>query len=348
MDDRLTHLPEGVSAVLYRYRLPLAAALPGTGALSDREGILLRLRDATGREGWGEAAPLPGFSGESINQVVNAARWWRRGELSTGPPTLAFAVDSALLDLVSQEHGKTTVDYLGPHREHIDVNALLSGDEDLDDAAQRFRRRGVQVVKVKVGRKRIDEDAERVHRLRAMLPGDVSLRLDANRAWRLSEAKAFFRALGGTPIEYIEEPLIEPDLLAELAHQLNVPIALDETTREMQPEALADLPWCHAIVLKPSLLGSLARYRAWVDAARNGRIRVVLSGAFESGVALQMLIALAAALPEPSACGFAPYGRLAEDVLHPRIDVASARIDVRDATTRRTVRYEALAEVTAA
>src|SRR5258708_4847581 len=49
------------------YRLPLRAPLrTAHGAWTEREGILVRLEDETGRVGYGEVAPLPWFGTETL------------------------------------------------------------------------------------------------------------------------------------------------------------------------------------------------------------------------------------------------------------------------------------------
>ena len=60
---------------LYRYSLPLRRPLTLKGVtLQRREGLLLRLSGDDGSEGWGETAPLPGFSEESLDEATVQAR----------------------------------------------------------------------------------------------------------------------------------------------------------------------------------------------------------------------------------------------------------------------------------
>lgn len=58
----------------YRYELPLAKPFRTAGRTwLSRQGVLLRL-EHEGLTAWGEAAPLPGFSGESIAEVAALVR----------------------------------------------------------------------------------------------------------------------------------------------------------------------------------------------------------------------------------------------------------------------------------
>ena len=55
---------------VYRYTLPLKEPLTLRGeTFAEREGLLLRVESDTGAHGWGEAAPLPGFSTENCDQA---------------------------------------------------------------------------------------------------------------------------------------------------------------------------------------------------------------------------------------------------------------------------------------
>ncbi|MCV6005021.1 hypothetical protein OFO99_36850, partial [Escherichia coli] len=59
---------------VYRYALPLVAPVRvGAGVLRRREGLLVRL-EAGGASGWGEAAPLPGFSRETLGEAARTLR----------------------------------------------------------------------------------------------------------------------------------------------------------------------------------------------------------------------------------------------------------------------------------
>ena len=98
-----------------------------------RKGFLLRLRDSTG-EGWGEVAPLPGFSSESLEEALEDFRIQ-----SYSLPSVQFGYYTALLDLcnpvkllfipikIKTKVGHLTVDKalqvikLTPHM-RIDVN----------------------------------------------------------------------------------------------------------------------------------------------------------------------------------------------------------------------------------
>ncbi|MBS0976327.1 o-succinylbenzoate synthase, partial [Serratia rubidaea] len=74
------------SAVVYRYRLPMEAGIVlRHQRLKTRDGLLVHLQQCE-RSGWGEVAPLPEFSHESLEQAQQALLSWLPGWLDGGLP----------------------------------------------------------------------------------------------------------------------------------------------------------------------------------------------------------------------------------------------------------------------
>ncbi|MFB6099297.1 MAG: o-succinylbenzoate synthase [Salinibacter sp.] len=337
------------TVALYRYELPLTAPLRLDGeSLQSRHGLLLRLDTAEGRVGWGEAAPLPGFSAESLDDVVAHARsvapkWTGTGlpdgpkalerapEIlagADGPASFRFATESALVGLLAGATDKTLPDVLGTPQNTVALNALItSPEEDGPEQAARYRKRGYRAVKVKVGRRPVDREVETLREIRAALGDKVALRADANRAWSLEEAVAFAKDTQDLPLAYVEEPLSDPEELSEFGGRVECPVALDETTRETGPEILREHPTVSAVVLKPTLLGGVQATRRWSRGAQEAGVTPVLSAAYESGVGLRMLLALAAIGPKVPV-GLSPYDRLAADVLQVPLQLSGPTVPV--------------------
>lgn len=336
---------------LHPYRLPLTepVAFGGT-ALAHREGVLLRLGTEGGLVGWGDAAPLPRFSRETLEEArdalevfaaalvgrdvaPNEAVAWD-GPLhaaldATGLPSSArFALDLALADLAAQAHGRPLPQLLHPDPTvTLSIQGLLMGEADaVLDRAERLVRDGYRTLKLKVGRRDLDADVELVNGVRGRVGAGIALRLDANRAWTDDEARRFAEGIAGAGIDYVEEPLRAPAGLPALWLDTGLPIALDETLAV--PEGAALLRgWAEAAVLKPTVLGGLAATLRWARQARQVGVRPVLSAAFESGVGLRGVAALAAATGA-EAVGLDPYRRLAGDVLGERLPFDRPTVDL--------------------
>ena len=321
----------------FRYRLPLNPPLPSAdGPLSERRGLLLQLTADNGATGWGEAAPLPGFSRESradAEAALRRAAGEMQGRAYADPsteeetvpegksPSVQFAVESALLELHAATQDRPIPALFGSTQDRIRLNALIPSDTaDVRQAAERLWADGYRTLKLKVGRRSVPEDVQRVHAVAEVVGAEGKIRLDANRAWSVAEAEQFAAALGDVPLEYVEEPLADPSALSAFAVRTGLPVAIDETTRECTPDELGAFAPMVGVVLKPTLLGGIRTVRRWGGAARAQDATPVVTGAYESGVGLRMLAALAAALTDAPA-GLLTYDRLADDVLTPRLSM---------------------------
>ena len=81
---------------------------------------------------------------------------------------------------------------------------------------------------MKVGRSELKEDIQKVRLVRRKW-NDVEIRLDANQAWTLKEAKEILSAFADCHLAYCEEPLQNPQELPQLKKFCEVNLALDET-----------------------------------------------------------------------------------------------------------------------
>lgn len=192
---------------------------------------------------------------------------------------------------------------------------------------------GYEAIKLKVGGLSVEEDISLVREVRSVIGESVSLRLDANRAWDFEEVLRFARGVEGVGIEYIEEPLADPDGLKEFASVCGIPVALDESLAGMAPEMLVEHGYAGAVVIKPTLLGGISQALRMASRAREIGARPVISSAYETGVGTAALVALTAGIGETPA-GLDTYRRLAEDVVERRLPLPAPRLDVRDAVTR--------------
>lgn len=327
-----------------RYKNPVAIK---DATLHRRTGALIRLTADDGAEAWGETAPLPGFSPESLDDAIGQLQTALPSQVGREVPleqaiadnapiaqssdltsSACFGLETALLNLSARSSRKSLPELLTDQpRDVVNINGLISGsiDKMLADA-ESLREAGYRVVKLKVGRRSVAEDVELVRRVAEMLGDDVSLRLDANRAWDFAEAGEFAGGVAGVRIEYVEEPLVEPGRLAELVPVWGLPVALDESLVGMTPEGLEGHRYARAVVLKPTLLGGISRAVRFVEKAKDLGMAPVVSSSYESGVGTGALVALAAVGGEPA--GLDTYRGLAEDVVEAPLPLFTPEIDV--------------------
>lgn len=261
-----------------------------------REGALVRLQDGS----WGDAAPLPGWSAESLEDVAA----WLRSPQGDPPASVRAALEMG-------NPGAAL-------RDKVPVNALLTGGLDaMKDRGREAVEAGCRCLKIKAAELSAPELADLLRALCAS-GGEIRFRIDPNRAWTPARTRETAAALGGFRVEYFEEPVAGFEALRGLA-EAGVPIALDETLRETEPAALGAFSSIAALVLKPTLMGGFEICRRFaLEGARFG-IPSVVSACYESGVGIAALGRFAASLPLISDAGLDTYAALEEDVLTRRL-----------------------------
>jgi O-succinylbenzoate synthase len=342
---------------LYRYSLPLSRTLTlKETTLRRREGLLIKLSGDDGSEGWGETAPLPAFSEEGLDRATKSLSllagslmgcavsggWLDRVldsvsglERSSPAPSVRFGLELAVWNLYGTSSGSGLAELvaLSP-RPTVPVSGLLSGPpRAVLEEARRMGEAGYRSVKLKVGARTVAEDGGLVRALGGVLGDDISLRLDANRAWGYEEASEFVREarLSSPRLEYIEEPLADPARLPDLVREFGAPVALDESLVGMGPDELNLHRYARAVVLKPTLIGGISRTMRMAERALRLGMTPVISSSYESGVGTAALVALAAGIGEhPVPAGLDTYRAMAEDVLEAPLELPASGVDVRE------------------
>ena len=270
---------------LFPYKLPINTADKW------RQGVIVEIEDEEGFIGHGEAAPLEGFSEETLSDVLDPSV-----ALSSEYPSMQFALDMAHLEILSTKEGKPIRQLLNPQAlDFLPVHPLI--DSARGDGAQGLssnKNNLGPVVKLKVGTGRSKSIQEAIDVVNSWSCEGYMLRVDANRSWTLDEALAFAKGVKGASIDYLEEPLKDPALLADFVAQTKMPIALDETLYKNEIESV-DLKTISTFVIKPTLIGALAKLQRLVKVANEHGIQIVISSSFESNLGLRQLTQLAAA-----------------------------------------------------
>ncbi len=253
-----------------------------------REALLVR-----GPAGWGEFSPFLEYDD------AESARW------------LASAVEAAWTG------------WPKPVRHSVPVNATVPAVGAADVAGVLARFPGCTTAKVKVAEpgQALADDVDRVAAVRDVLGPQGRVRVDANGAWDLEQARGALAALSRYDLEYAEQPCAGLDDLAALRTALarsglDVLVAADESVRKAEdPLRVALAGAADVVVLKVAPLGGVARA---LEVAQACGLPVVVSSALDTSVGLRAGVALAAALPSlPFACGLGTASLLAVDVAVP-------------------------------
>lgn len=277
-------------AQVYRWQVPMdAGVVLREQRLKTRDGLFVWLRDGE-REGWGEISPLPGFSRETLEEAQSALiSWvknWQQGVNAALPeiPSAAFGISCALAELA---------DTL-PATANYRAAPLCTGDPDTLVLALADMP-GEKVAKVKVGLYEAVRDGMVVNLLLEAIP-DLHLRLDANRAWTPLKAQQFAKYVNPAfreRIAFLEEPCKTREDSRVFARETGIAIAWDESLREADFRFVAE-PGVRAVVIKPTLTGSLQKVASQVAAARALGLTAVISSSIESSLGLTQLARVAA------------------------------------------------------
>jgi len=282
------------SAKLYRYELPMdSGVILREQRLKQREGFVVEL-NLDGEVGRGEIAPLPGFSVETMDdvysQLIEQLGMWSQGQAFDFDglyPSVAFGLSIAELELSGEL----------PQQGCFQAAPLCSGDPD-ELLPKLNAMPGEKVAKIKVGLYEPIRDGMLVSLFLESIP-DLTLRLDANRAWTAEKAQQFAKKIAPSlrgRISFVEEPCEAPGDSFSFAIDTGIAIAWDETLQHAIRKddfKLEDLNGAKAVVIKPTLIGSVARCVELIEKAKSLGIKAVVSSSIESSLGLTQLARLA-------------------------------------------------------
>jgi o-succinylbenzoate synthase len=281
------------------YALPFREPyVTARGTLTQREMVLLRIRDENGIEGLGEAVPLSLRGGVTIEQVVGELEG-----LQTSPSIAdAIALRSAMEGEVPAEAGDglslparcaftTALIDLAEKQQPVDAwhapvkcNAtLVSGEPGAVAAeAERWAADGFETFKLKVG---TGDDVAQIQAVRAAVGEAARIRLDANAAWSLEQATEILAAVEPLGIELVEQPVATIAEAAELRKRTEIWLAGDEsivTMADAEESVRADA--FSVTGVKLSKVGGFeagreiaGRMRSYVASALDGPVGIAIS-----------------------------------------------------------------------
>ena len=285
-----------------------------------RRNLLVKITTDTGLVGWGETAPLAGVR-DSIDTLYAPAlvgrdprsigNSWRTRWLAPFENRLAIgAIDIALHDLVGQALGVPVHQlYGGARRQRVPVYASGGGyfhgvhPADVWPAeTQGYVARGFRAIKLKIGRYDPKEELAALAVVKAGLPADVKLMVDAWGSYTLSTALMVGRELEKLGITFYEEPLPQFGYRGypELTAQLDLAVAGGEMLQHRQAfKELLDRRAVDIIQPDASLCGGIRELLFIAELAELYGVQCIphsWSGAILNAASIQIV----SLLPEPT------------------------------------------------
>lgn len=299
---------------IFKYQLPFIKPFRIAGTeFNYRTGIILTYTEGD-ITAYGEVAPLPGFSRESLEQAQSVIQFNKpefEASLKNNSAhdfleaiekvhhfsSLSFGMDTLIHDLNAKRERKSLSEFLFKKKPgEIKSNAVipLLPKKELIETAAKYISEGFSVLKIKLGRN-FNEEKSAIEVLQNQFPA-IRLRLDANESWKEKDAIHNLNALNPSNIEYCEQPVPaeKVESLANIRKAVNIPIAADESIRSTR-EAL-QLIKAQAVdflILKPALLGSFKNIFVTKSLADSHNIGVIFTSAMESAVATTCIANLA-------------------------------------------------------
>lgn len=234
----------------YSIALPLNTDLNiSGGAFNKAKRVLVKIETDEGIYGWGEAAPIPQYSEETMESVKSVIDHYLTPMLIGQDPSNLANIHSTMSRIKGNNFAKAAIDFAcyditgkalnvpvytllgGKYRDKVAIGQSI-GIKDLNQAvkdAVAYVEEGFQSIKIKVGMDP-DKDIETVKYIRNAI-GDVPIRVDANQGYRLDQAIYCLTRMEEYNLLLIEQPVQKWDLngMAELCRILRTPILADES-----------------------------------------------------------------------------------------------------------------------
>lgn len=268
------------------------------GGESDYRTVWVRLRDADGNEGWGEAAPTK-FYGETTETVLAALDVYA-GMLPANPfdletaeerwalalrrnPAARAALSSALHDLLGKRLGVPVYRLWGLDPARAPRSTFTIGlDTPEKMRAKVLEAQQYPILKIKLG---TDRDQEILRTVREAT--DKEIRVDANCGWTVKRAIQMLPVLKDFGVTVLEQPLAPAELegLAEVTRRAEIPVIADESC-----ETAADIPplvgKVDGINIKLAKCGSLREALRMIAVARAHGMLVMVGCMIESSIGI--------------------------------------------------------------
>ena len=276
----------------------------------ERRDVWVRLRDADGNEGWGEAPATPFYwetaetvmavlprLGEALERAAEGDPFaLERIDAALGRsigrnPAAKAAVSAALHDLVGKRLGVPVWKLWGLDPAAAPLSSFTIGIDELEVMRDKVREAAsYPVLKIKVGSPR---DEEILRMIRDEAP-DKPLRVDANTGWTAKQTIAAMPMLAEYGVEFVEQPLPKHDLagLREVRERSPLPVIADESC-EVASDVAKLVGAVDGVNIKLAKCGSLREAVRIVHAARAHGMRVMLGCMVESTLGIAAAVQLA-------------------------------------------------------
>jgi len=258
---------------------PFATAV---GSVETRRTVLVA-RTSDGITGWGEAAPYPGVTPDTVDGVWVSLI----GGATALTPSASAALEQAEADLAARRTGRPLWAALGgTGRPLLSSLSVGLGEEPIE----RLLATGAGAVKLKI---KPGDDVRRVEQVRRQYPEKV-IGVDANGSYTWDDRDALLE-LDRFDVAYVEQPFPQddPESHAGLREEVLADVVVDEPIDSVEAAVrVIEGGAADVIAVKPGRIG-LAACRTIHDLALAAGLRVKASGLVETAVGRAHTLAVA-------------------------------------------------------
>jgi L-alanine-DL-glutamate epimerase-like enolase superfamily enzyme len=223
--------------------------------ISETKNIVLKITTSDGLTGWGCAAPDKEITRESPEDVIRAIENtiipMLKGEnpfgiarfndlLKQQIPAMKSSmamVDIALHDLLARKAHLPLYQLMGGFRHKIPTSitiGIMTLPETME-LATKYWNEGFRILKLKGGLN-MEEDVEKVFKLREHFGEQLVLRFDANQGYSVAESISFVELAQSARIEIFEQPTAygNEEAMKKVVSKVSVPVMADESIRSLK------------------------------------------------------------------------------------------------------------------
>lgn len=246
------------------------------------ENLLIKVSTDEGIDGYGEAAPMPYVTGETIDSVNSVVRLLKPGLIGMNPfdiekihelmdscihgnGSAKCAIDLAMYDIMGKAMGQPVYKLLGGYSNRVqnDITIGISTPEEMaEEARKHVEQDGFHILKIKAGIC-VEEDIRAMHLIREAVGSSIRLRVDANQGYHASEAVYALKEFKKVGIEAVEQCLPDWDFEGSAyvrSRSEGIQIMLDESIHNHRDAARACRGGCADILnIKLMKCGGLFR-----------------------------------------------------------------------------------------
>lgn len=305
----------------YRVKVPLNKPYHLSsviGTIDSTDSIIIKMKTDSGIDGYGEADPIPFFSEETpetieaiithhLKPLLIGKNPFKIAEISkimdeklNGNLLAKGAIDMALYDLTGKALNIPAHQLLGGSIRNELPLLWPIGSGSINENIEEVKRKldeGFKTFMIKTGELSLQADIARVRAINSICNDSITLIVDANQGWDVSNAIKFSNSIADIDIAFIEQPIASWNLqgLKEIRQKSPIPISVDESLTSLhEANKIIFNHGADFFSLKVSKHGGLFKTNKIASLAESAGIPCMINSMIELGITQAASLQLAA------------------------------------------------------